>query len=178
MLRMFVVSCFLIIGSVFAFGGEYKHETRLLQVIEQESAAISNASEFQSERLADLYASRGESYLVLGKDKEAIEDFQTAHLYAQRCSNPEEMAPLIFRSLLGAFLVSVRAEDLSAAQTLGVALQDILQNYACEECHEKTVMRHQHASYPGEASAYIQLTSNRQPDWPVLGPAQVPIEIV
>lgn len=49
----------------------------LSEMIEKETRAIDTTSEY--EKLADLYVSRGESYLIAGKDKEAFEDFERAY---------------------------------------------------------------------------------------------------
>jgi tetratricopeptide (TPR) repeat protein len=120
-------------GYIFADNSE-SQLAGFLRIIEEENHAIDATNEFQYEKLADLYASRGESYLIIGNNQEALKDFQTAYRYSQLCPTQEESIPLIFRSLLGVFLASICTEDLATAEKICISLEDILKNHLCSEC--------------------------------------------
>jgi hypothetical protein len=161
------MACILISYHVFAQDTEIQHKSSIYEAINQESESISKTSDH--EKLADLHLSRGESYLILGMDQEALEDFQMGYQYAQY-THPKNQIELTFRSMMGAFLVFVRAENLSAAETLGTDLLGILKSYDCDQC--PSTLRN--FSSTSKVTSFIHLTSNR-PDWPILGPDQIPM---
>ncbi|NDE82641.1 MAG: hypothetical protein EB051_03375 [Chlamydiia bacterium] len=83
--------------------------------------------------LSECYAARGEDYLIVDEDQNALKDFILSYEYALRCS--EQNNDLLFRPLLGAFLVYIRLENIEAATEIHAELQSILSSF-CSPCQE------------------------------------------
>ncbi len=171
----FKVAIFLITtGYITANDSANKLEQFFSSTIEEESLAIQETCELQNEKLASLYIDRGESYLVVGQNKKAFDDFQRAYHYTKNSFNQDEATSLTFRSLLGAFLVFVRMENLPAVETFGVELQKIIKNYSCEACYKKSNNFGSEQLQPYRHTHVLtRLISTDQPDWPILGPDEI-----
>lgn len=117
--------------------------------------------------LAELHASRGEDYLLLGDDQKALEDFLLSYNYALNCE--EEKNELLFRPLLGAFIVNIRLENLEASQEISSQLYSILKN-GCNNCTESLAYS---KSGPNQTSIPFQTCHG---DWPILGPDQISVD--
>lgn len=125
------------------------------KMIVQETEKIQSSDPVLMGTLAEAYASRGESFLLMGDDQSALNDFCSAYAHAVNCPNEQE---LVFRSLLGTFLVSVRQEDLETAKDIGLHLQSVIKQSLCEEC---------------ESSPSLHFVA--QSNWPIQGEDHIPI---
>ena len=140
------------------------------QSIEATSTNIQQADPDDYNTLSDLYSSRGEDYLILDEDQNALTDFLLSYEYALNCN--EQDNNLLFRSLFGAFLVHIRSENIESAQEIFARLQSILSSSSCNECKETRVpltSRYFKGIFTSSSSH-----QGDQPDWPIIGPDQIP----
>jgi hypothetical protein len=141
----------------------------LSEFIVNESLKIQQTSPNDYNALTNLYASRGENYLILGEDQKALEDFLLSYEYALICE--EEENDLSFRPLFGTFLAHIRLEDLESAQKIYAQLNSIIKN----SCYEYREPSSQLSRRNSNRIASQTLCLPCQSDWPILGPNHVPI---
>ncbi len=75
-----VFSCMLVSVVSYASEMDYGNCGSIQDVIAQETQEITGAHPADHDELAQLYASRGESYLLNAQYDKAVEDFQSAIL--------------------------------------------------------------------------------------------------
>jgi tetratricopeptide (TPR) repeat protein len=77
-------------------------ECRSIQdAIARETLEIASVDQDNYQELAELYVSRGESYLLDAQHEKAIEDFQKATSYLEHTSDPDTAIFTIFRAVFG-----------------------------------------------------------------------------
>jgi hypothetical protein len=130
------------------------------------SMRIQEDSPYDCNRFSDLYASRGEDYLILGDDQKALEDFLRSYEYSLKSGGGIEETRLSFRSLFGAFLVYIRLEDLESAKEVYSHLDSILDSGACFQCAKSTARPSKRLARPVLAN---------HPDYPIYGSDQISI---
>lgn len=134
--------------------------------IDRKNMKIEEDSHYDCSRFSELYASRGEDYLILGDDQRALEDFLLSYEYALKTGWGTKRSFLSFRPLFGAFLVYVRLEDLESAEEVYSHLDSILESCACSQCTKSTVLSNNQFARP---------VLSQRPDYPIYGPDQVSI---
>lgn len=140
--------------------------TPFFDVIERETEKIQQITPNESCILADAYASRGESYLLLGYYEEALEDFQIAYEKVYELNNHEARLCAL-RTLIDQFFAYALAGDEEKPQTLFDQIIPLLRDCSC--CTKQAV-------YSTEELIIKKCSSQHEPDYPVLGPDHVSIE--
>jgi len=99
---IFSVVCFFSLTSFSFFADEidYGNCQSIQDVIERETQEITRSS-LDSHELAQLYVSRGESYLLAAQFEKAVVDFQNARLYIEDSLNSETATIVVFRAAFG-----------------------------------------------------------------------------
>jgi hypothetical protein len=134
-------------------------------MIARETGNIEQTPSWDHRALSDLYASRGESYLILNDDKNALEDFLAAHEHAL---HSQDQDCLSLRALLGAFLVYARLEDEAHVRATFEPLSLLIDSCSCCE-------RNEQPSFHCCTLAISDQEPQEQGDWPILGPERIPI---
>ncbi|MEN9343601.1 MAG: hypothetical protein RLZZ453_388 [Chlamydiota bacterium] len=164
-----VLYCSSLLNLSTSFAAEDIAKKFISQSIQKISLDIQNAPSFEYAKLSDLFASRGEDYLILGEDIKALQDFELSHVYASKCDG-DDLSYLLFRPLFGAFLVCARLENIENLQNIYNELQLILDHCTCYECEESATFWKQTRN---ENRRIFIANCNNQPDWPILGPERI-----
>ncbi len=107
-------------------------ECRSLQdAIARETLEITSIDQDNYQELADLYVSRGESYLLDSQHEKAIEDFQKAIFYLEYSSDPDAANFTIFRALFGLVICYDNLNLDEQAQENLKKLQEISSRIGC-----------------------------------------------
>ena len=101
--------------------------------IDRKNIVIQEGSHYSFNRFSELYASKGEDYLILGDDQKALENFLLSYEYALKSGEGIVGTRLSFRSLFGVFLVYIRLEDLELAKETYSYLSSILDGWSCSQ---------------------------------------------
>jgi hypothetical protein len=160
---------FFLLGTHIHLFAETSDDSFFVRSIAAESLNIQHASPYDYSTLSGLHASRGEDYLILGKDQKALEDFLLSYEYALNCTEEENHLP--FRPLFGAFLAHVRLENLESVQEIYIHLQSILKSQDC--CKDEGSSSYLSKRYSKGIDIPVQYCNA---DWPVLGPEKIPVK--
>lgn len=133
--------------------------------LSKENIEIQGVIHHDCNAFSDLYASRGEDYLISGNDQKALEDFMCSYQWALKCKDTDSF--LAFRALFGAFLVYIRCEDLELARNIYSELECILDGWTCVHYREPTLDSSRHD--------FVLPVLSRYSDYPIYGPEQIPI---
>lgn len=108
----------------------YESFDSLQEVIEFETSQISQADSNDPAMLADMYISRGESYLLGDQNDLALQDLQTGYEIA-KASNSEDARPIFFRCLFGLAIANGNIGNLEEVYAIGESMKGILDSYKC-----------------------------------------------
>jgi hypothetical protein len=133
---MFLVAYFCIaIGfSSYATEIDYTKYKSIQDVIARETQEIHNISSADHEELAQLFVSRGESYLLNAQYENAIEDFHNAKSHLGYSHNVDTAMVIAFRAALGE---TVSYDNLGMTESTQEAiqqLQTIASYIGCANC--------------------------------------------
>ncbi len=100
---MFLLACFcmLVVGASYAREVDYSSCESIQDVIARETQEIANTHPAEYDELAELYVSRGESYLLSAQYEKAVDDFQNANSLLGRSQNIETALIVAFRAAFG-----------------------------------------------------------------------------
>ncbi len=155
----FYVPC----AHVYLFANIFEHPL-LSSDTNKKNMIFQEDSRYDCNRFSELYASRGEDYLILGDDQKALEDFLLSYEYALKSESGIEESRLSFRPLFGAFLVYIRLEDLESAKEVYSHLNSILDDWTCSQCTKSTIQSN------NQFARQVQL---HRSDYPIYGPDQI-----
>lgn len=104
-MKLIVFFIFIFCASInvpsFANQIDYNSCRSIHDVIKKETEEIVSTHKDNRAELAQLYVSRGESYLLDTQYQLAIEDFQKAHSLIDYCENTAEATSIAFRAIFG-----------------------------------------------------------------------------
>jgi tetratricopeptide (TPR) repeat protein len=135
---LFLIICFCVIAGISSYAGEtdYSSCESIQDMIERETRKISSVSSLDNDELAQLYVSRGESYLLDAQYEKAIEDFQIANSIIGHSRNLELAMAVAFRATFGEVVsYDNLGMDDHAKQALE-QLQVIVTHVGCHDCIE------------------------------------------
>jgi len=131
----------------------------LEDMIAEESQAIVLTNPYNYDTLADLYVSRGESYLLSQNFEKACEDFTTAKELLIFCTDPRNTSALAFRATFGQ---AIGYDGLEAREYVEEAVQELknllnqIPSCNCISNHQKQIDQYSDIGGPND-SPY--------PDW-------------
>ncbi len=145
----------------------YQKFRSLEEVIKYETSLIERVSSYDTEKLSDAYASRGESFLICGDLKNALEDFQASYELAILSKDSDVATGLVFRALFGQALLYGYLDMPEKVYLIGRTLLDIIYSNSCDESLELSFQE-----FPLDITHYIQKCE----DVPIFGPDRVSID--
>ena len=133
---LFSVVCFCFVMSVSSSAKEinYSNCKSIQDVILIESQEITSTPVSEHEELAQLYASRGESYLLDSQYEKAIEDFQTAYSHLEHTHDGELGMVVSFRAAFGEVVCYDNLGMSEQTQQALYHLQTIASHIGCYDC--------------------------------------------
>ena len=135
---LFLVACFCLVIGISSYAGEidYRDCESIQDVIERETREISSTNPFDRDELAQLYVSRGESYLLDAQYEKAIEDFQAANSLIGNSPNVESAMVIAFRVAFGEVIGYDNLGMHDRTQQALEQLQTIAIHVGCTDCIE------------------------------------------
>jgi hypothetical protein len=134
----FLVFFFCMLISIASYANEidYSNCTSIQEVIARETQEISVTHPADHDELAQLYVSRGESYLLDAQYDKAVEDFQNANFHIGYCRDVDAAKVVAFRTAFGEV---VSYDNLGMAEQTQQALEQlktIATHVVCNDCIE------------------------------------------
>lgn len=133
-----------------------------MEIIEHETAELSDIPNSEYELLAEGYLSRGESYLICERFKEAVSDLQKGYELAAFCKDDEKRA-LALRSLFGLALAYGYLDMLEEVYASARSMRAILDSCNCADCNEFLKV------------GLHELNHSTLVNQPILGPTQISV---
>lgn len=124
------------IGISYASLMDYGHWGSIQETIERETQEISSTCHSDHNELAELYVSRGESYLLDAQYDRAFEDFQAANSHLKHCQNTDKTFLIGFRSILGEVVCYDNLGMKDQAEQSLEQLAAIVDQIGCNDCKE------------------------------------------
>ncbi len=120
----FLMAFFAILISTVSYANEldYSNCGSIREAIARETQEISATHPADHDELAQLYVSRGESYLLDAQYDKAIEDFQSANSHIGHCRNVDAAMFVAFRAAFGEV---VSYDNLGMAEQTQEALEQL-----------------------------------------------------
>lgn len=112
----------------------YRNCQSIDDVIARETQEISNTPTYDHVELAELYVSRGESYVLNAQYEKAIEDFQSANFYFSNFQNINAALIIAFRAAFGEVVSYDNLGLQQHTQHALVHLQTIVDHIVCDDC--------------------------------------------
>lgn len=135
--HLIVFFLMLIRGASYANEIDYRDCQSIVDVIERESLEIMNVEALDHNELAQLYVSRGESYLLNVQYEKAAEDFILAEFHSEHMQGMDDIIMIRFRTAFGKVVsydnLGMRGETEEALQQL----QIIAEHVVCPNCAER-----------------------------------------
>jgi len=134
----FLMVCLCILAGVSSHSGEidYSNCESIRDVIERETREISSIDPADHDELAQLYVSRGESYLLDAQYHKAVEDFQHANSHIGNCRNVDAAMVVAFRAAFGEVVSYDNLGMQEQAQQALWQFQTIATHVGCDDCIE------------------------------------------
>ncbi len=134
----FLVFFFNMLISTASYASEidYSNCKSIQEVIARETQEIAHTPSFDHNELAELYVSRGESYLLDGQYEKAVEDFQNVHSQLGYFQNGKAAAVIGFRAALGEVVSYDNLGMHEHAQEALGQLQALVEHIGCNDCVE------------------------------------------
>ena len=129
----------LVIVACECSAGEINYEgcQSLEDVIARETIEIANTIPYDYEELAQLYVSRGESFLLNSQFDKAVEDFQIAYSYIGNSGNPNTDLMVAFRASFGEVVCYDNLGMPEQTQASLEQLTAIASHIGCDDCLQK-----------------------------------------
>jgi hypothetical protein len=145
------------------------------EIIEFETAEISKINSEDYEGIADAYASRGESLLLIDHFEEALADFQNSYefgikLCAEKSATSTE---IIFRALFGQAIAYANLNELEYVCLITDKLKEIMRSVNCSRCKNKSPQTVLNCS---KINAYIFSSTMQIENVPIYGPEQISLQ--
>lgn len=136
---IFLAISFLMVFHRISHAGEidYKNCQSISDVIERESLEIMNVEAKDHIELAQLYVSRGESYLLNSQYEEATQDFLLADFHSEYMQNMDDVIIIRFRTAFGRVVSYDNLGRKDEVQETLQQLQIIAESMVCHNCIEK-----------------------------------------
>lgn len=133
----FLIICFFI--DTLSYANEIEHDNcrSIQEIIVKETREIANANPTDYEELAQLYVSRGESFLLDAQYEKAIEDFQNASIHLAYVQNSDDGMVIAFRAEFGKVVSYDNLGMQEQTQQSIQQLQAIVDLVGCKNCIEK-----------------------------------------
>jgi hypothetical protein len=128
----------ILITSILSYAKEidYSNCGTIHEVIAREAQEISNTPPADHDELAQLYTSRGESYLLSAQYEKAAEDFQHASSLLGYCHNMDNALMIAFRVAFGEVVSYDNLGMAKQAQQALDKLKTITMHIGCHDCIE------------------------------------------
>lgn len=120
--------------SLFSKECDYSHCRSLQDVINKETQEINITNQSNNQELAELYVSRGESYLLNNQYDKALEDFQNSNFHMGYCHDLNEIKIIAFRIAFGEAVSYDNLGMTKQAQDSIEHLKAIVMHIGCDDC--------------------------------------------
>lgn len=128
--------CMIISIAICANEIDYSNCKSMQDVIARETEEISDTNPCNHDELAQLYTSRGESYLLVAQYEKAIEDFQKADYHIGHFQNIDAAMIVAFRVAFGEVVGYDNLGMQEHTQHAIRQLQAIASHVCCNDCME------------------------------------------
>lgn len=134
----FLAAFFCMLVSVVSYADwmEYSSCGSIQEVIVRETQEISLSHSADRDELAELYVSRGESYLLNGDYEKAVEDFTNAHLHLEYSRDVNATSIVAFRAAFGEVVSYDNLGVRGCAQEALEKLQVLVEHVGGNDCSE------------------------------------------
>ena len=132
-----VFFCFLISAVSHANEIDYSQCESIQEVIAKETEEISLIHPADHDELAQLYVSRGESYLIAAQYDKAVADFQNANDQVGYCHSKDAAMVIAFRAAFGEVVSYDNLGMREETQEALYQLETIAAHVGCHDCLEE-----------------------------------------
>jgi hypothetical protein len=132
------MACFCTVIGISCAASEidYSNCGSIRDVIERETQEISSTDPSDHDELAELYVSRGESYLLDAQYDKAAEDFQNANFHIGNCRNASSAMVVAFRAAFGEVVCYDNLGMQEQTEQALEKLRTIADHVGCNDCIE------------------------------------------
>ncbi|MEK7340159.1 MAG: hypothetical protein AABZ92_05560 [Verrucomicrobiota bacterium] len=157
---------------------DYNNCESIQDVLMRETQEIIIIHPDDHEELAQLYVSRGETYLLDAQYERAIEDFQNANSHIELSGDVDAAMIIAFRTAFGEVVSYDNLGMNEQTQQALLKLQTIVNHVGCEDCVEHSSIQNMIAllEYSHNISRiYVSVRKDNQDNYSdILGPDQPP----
>ena len=131
---VFLMTCFCVaIAASYSNEIDYSNCESIQDVIVRETREIADTNPADHEELAQLYVSRGESYLLDAQYEKAVEDFRNANSHLGHSRNIDSAMIVAFRAAFGEV---VSYDNLGMQEHTQQAIQQLQAIASCIGCND------------------------------------------